>query len=279
MNKLFVLVTSLLLILVVGFSETMFTQAKSGSAAPLLETPTPPDVSASSLLSPDIVGGEEAAPGAWPWQVALIDPDKMTSESNFYNAQFCGGSLIGRRWVLTAAHCMFYRDGTLRQRDDLQVVAGIYDLASAPGSLGNQQLNVSQIIVHEDYNRNTTNNDIALLRLSTNASIENTNNSSVQLIALVNSDVGDLQGIYATVTGWGNRQAQSVTWPWTIFNTNDYPKTLHQLVNIPIISNHTCSTALGIGFNATTMLCAGDLQGGRDSCQGDSGGPLIIPNS
>ena len=43
-----------------------------------------------------IVGGVEATPNQWPWQVALFVDD----------AWFCGGSLISENWVLTAAHCV-----------------------------------------------------------------------------------------------------------------------------------------------------------------------------
>ncbi|EDO26255.1 predicted protein, partial [Nematostella vectensis] len=42
-----------------------------------------------------IVGGEETVPGAWPWQAALV----------FNGSQVCGGTLISRGWVVTAAHC------------------------------------------------------------------------------------------------------------------------------------------------------------------------------
>ena len=43
-----------------------------------------------------IIGGTDAAPGAWPWQAALF------KDHNFN----CGGSLIDPSWVLTAAHCI-----------------------------------------------------------------------------------------------------------------------------------------------------------------------------
>ena len=43
-----------------------------------------------------VVGGTEAS-GRWPWQVALVS--KTTKEP------FCGGTLIGREHVVSAAHC------------------------------------------------------------------------------------------------------------------------------------------------------------------------------
>lgn len=44
-----------------------------------------------------VVGGEDADPAEWCWQVALI---------NSLNQYLCGGALIGTQWVLTAAHCV-----------------------------------------------------------------------------------------------------------------------------------------------------------------------------
>ena len=46
-------------------------------------------------FSARVVNGNNAAPNSWPWQVSL----------RFNNNHFCGGSLIGKDLVLTAAHC------------------------------------------------------------------------------------------------------------------------------------------------------------------------------
>lgn len=49
----------------------------------------------SAAPSTRIVGGTEAANGAWPWQVSL----------QIQGQHVCGGSIIGRQWILSAAHC------------------------------------------------------------------------------------------------------------------------------------------------------------------------------
>ena len=48
--------------------------------------------------TPRIVGGIDAVPGSWPWQVLLDD-------KNYPGPQWCGGSILTEYWILTAAHC------------------------------------------------------------------------------------------------------------------------------------------------------------------------------
>lgn len=51
-----------------------------------------------------IVGGTEAPINSWPWQAML----RSTSP----DYQFCGGTLVRREWVVTAAHCVEGNDNT-----------------------------------------------------------------------------------------------------------------------------------------------------------------------
>ncbi|MBP6785999.1 MAG: trypsin-like serine protease [Candidatus Promineofilum sp.] len=203
--------------------------------------------------TPTIVGGQEADPGEWPWQVALVskgvDPEY---------GQFCGGALISDRWVLTAAHCV-----DTATTDDLDIVAGIHDLVTVDA--GAVRMALSQIVVHPGWNDSNKDNDIALLKLAQPIAERARSGDALPIAysALPPAAVGALVGVDATVTGWGNRSS----------NGQDFPERLHEVV-VPIISNADCLNAYS---NLTdNMVCAGLSQGGKDSCQGDSGGPLVV---
>ncbi|CAG7828932.1 unnamed protein product, partial [Allacma fusca] len=68
-----------------------------------------------------------------------------------------------------------------------------------------------------------------------------------------------------TVAGWGYNGTHSGV------RTNE----LHKLT-IPILSHEDCVQTLHFNNIKPNMLCAGDLNGGRDACYSDSGGPLIV---
>lgn len=212
-------------------------------------SPPPPAV-------PNIVGGEDALPGDWPWQVALVNSGAV----DLYNNQFCGGSLIHPYWVLTAAHCV---EGVTPAMID--IVAGIQNLATPEA--GFQQRTLTTITMHPDYDPVTADNDIALLRLTEPVTLGPTAGGlEVATIALPAADVGNLTGENATITGWGNTLAQPEPGGYS------FPAQLQQ-VEVPIVSNVACNASYN-GDITDNMLCAGLYEGGKDSCQGDSGGPL-----
>ncbi|KAK2832200.1 hypothetical protein Q7C36_015662 [Tachysurus vachellii] len=189
---------------------------------------------------PRIVGGKEAWPHSWPWQVALT----------FADMPACGGAIISEHWIITACHC-FRR----YSKESLwTVMAGKHDLENQTESC-QQTSKVAKIINHEDYNSITKHHDIALLKLQTPLVF----NECVRPIPVWSGELPSLKR--CTVTGWGS-------------TTESGPRaTKLQEVNITIVEPDACVQFYG-GVIRSSMMCAGEATGGLDACQGDSGSPL-----
>mgnify|MGYP001791828258 CR=1 FL=1 len=192
-----------------------------------------------------ITGGGDAVISDFPWQVYFISGSFR-----------CGGSIIGDKWILTAAHCT---------HDDLGNPIPTISMSVKVGSslISGQTYNVSQVIVNEGYDHNTLLNDIALLKLTVPI-----NNINARPIKLVTSD--DVingatdPGVLSTVTGWGYTQVTPITLPTSL-----------QKVKLPLITIAQASTVWGT--IPKTDIMAGLLNGNRDACNGDSGGPMVVP--
>jgi trypsin len=203
---------------------------------------------------PEIVGGNTAAAGKWPWQVGLV----QASISNNFDAQFCGGTLVDEFFVVTAAHCITESNGSVTPKAQIRVLTGTQSLAA-----GGTRRVVDQIVRHPNYNDDTTDFDIAVIKLRTAAP-----GKKARLLTAGQEAELAATGDRAYVTGWGS-----------LTGGNSFPNELQE-VNVPIASRTNCNDGNSYGGLITTrMICAGVSAGGRDSCQGDSGGPLVVRDS
>jgi len=195
-------------------------------------------------VSPWVVGGIEAVRGSLPWQVSV---------QMYYGFHFCGGTIIDKQWILTAAHC--FSDGS----DGVVIVAGEHNLGLTEGS--EQKIQVKKAFVHPAYNDRTTENDICLLKLTSELNFDDyAQPACVAELAKEGADYAE--GEWVTISGWGStRQARG-------------PQRL-QVATVPMISDKNCKNAYP-GSISNSMFCAGKLNvGGVDTCQGDSGGPVV----
>ncbi|KAG1967444.1 transmembrane protease serine [Pimephales promelas] len=205
------------------------------------------DVCGQAPLNTKIVGGQNAVVGSWPWQASL---HRISTASHF-----CGGSLINKDWVLSAAHC--FRSITA---SNVKIYLGRQlQSGSNPFELSKT---VTQIIPHPNYSPTTQNNDIALLQLSSSVTFS----AYIRPVCLAAADSVFAAGTESWVSGWGKLNSGDTSIPNTL-----------QEVQIPIVSNIVCNAAYR-GSITSNMLCAGVNEGGKDSCQGDSGGPLVSKN-
>lgn len=269
-----------------GMNASPFAFAQSGKKAEHMKAAAAADGGGK------VIGGQEAADGAWPWQVALmINGAPQTPEG-----QFCGGSMLLDRWVLTAAHCVHMQDDQGwfdLAPQQINIFVGSNTLAPGQGDL----VPVEKIIKHPNYVGWEFDNDIAVIKL---ARAPNARYSTIKVPDQEFGDMLDQPGVTTIVTGWG------------LTDGGGRPETLRQ-AEIQMLDRDLCNQAMlearadeavkGFGYavNAfgikeddayalwdelvakapipmsANMLCSGTYEGGKTACSGDSGGPLVVP--
>uniref|UniRef100_A0A914V6H3 limulus clotting factor C n=2 Tax=Plectus sambesii TaxID=2011161 RepID=A0A914V6H3_9BILA len=233
------------LAVVVFFAASAAAQQQCG------QTPVPPNLG-SKEGNEEIVGGTNAQPYSWPWQVVWC-------KSGWFGCSLeCGGSVIDNGWVVTAGHCVY---GSTNSPSSFRVKVGVYSEDSSSES-GEQVLEVQAIHLHPKYQANPDPQwDIALIELKTQVAYTN----HIQPVCLPSKDsTVVVEPNSAWVTGWG-----------TTTEDGSISKTLRQ-VKVPFVNPPTCEIDYPHTINEEVMICAG--QKNLDTCQGDSGGPLVVQN-
>ncbi|KAG8232595.1 hypothetical protein J437_LFUL013134, partial [Ladona fulva] len=201
----------------------------------------------TNVISKRIVGGSEARFGEFPWQAHIRIAGYQ-----------CGGVLVGKAHVATAAHCV--HRARLR---DITVYLGEYDTQNTgrySEPLPGEARRVIKKVIHPDFQYRVTQPDrfdLALLRLSRPVSFR------ANILPICLPSVGQdltFRGRLGVVAGWGKTDTSYAT--------------------VPILKDDEClrwhrSKNIRLQLHSE-MFCAGHRDGHSDACLGDSGGPLVV---
>ncbi|XP_058453057.1 uncharacterized protein LOC131431393 [Malaya genurostris] len=202
--------------------------------------------------------GNQSRLGEWPWHVGLFH--RMNRASPSYA---CGGTILTKNCVITAAHCT-YPQSRVRPlfASEILVRAGIANIQQLEHSL--QQFSVAEILRHEEYNTDSLESDIALLKLA--GSFEFTDYVK-RICYWIGGDGEELIiGKNGMIVGWGKDENEAL------------PDILQHAI-MPIVSRKNCRDSDPVYYPKflydRKTFCAG-YRNGTSAGLGDSGGGLYI---
>ncbi|KAL4656609.1 granzyme B-like [Arapaima gigas] len=190
-----------------------------------------------------IIGGKESKAHSRPYMTSLQDPP---------GSHFCGGFLIRKDFVLTAAHC-------LKISKNILAVLGTNNLKKKEKS--KQSIPVQKCYQHPDFWKNNFDFDVMLCKLQNNATL----NKNVQPIELPKQGENISDGTQCLVSGWGRKKPKSPA-----------ASSLRE-VSLKIQNSGECAEIWRSHFVPERMICT-HFSGKKGICQGDSGGPLVCEN-
>ncbi|XP_075461963.1 proproteinase E-like [Ascaphus truei] len=193
-----------------------------------------------------VVNGKDARPYSWPWQVSL----QYQMGGGFQHS--CGGSLISPNWVLTAGHCISYKQS-------YRIVLGEYDRNVEEGAEQYIPVNSKDIFVHPKWDMacGFCGYDIALIKLSNDVQL----NDKVEVGYLPPAGQLLSNDYPCYISGWGR------------LDTEGPLATILQQALLPVVDHAYCTQEDWWGsIIKESMLCAGGYN--KAACNSDSGGPL-----
>jgi endopeptidase E len=202
-----------------------------------------------------IVGGSPA--GALKTSMVYIS-------KHSFEHQFCGGVIIHRGWIMTAAHCLRDYCGKTDPSELNQLVIKIGKTSKENFIYDDDELTYRAIAVHcHEQNCKAEGspriNDIALVRVNRPMKMSH----AIDIAQLPKAFDEPVLSKDCIMLGWGDTKGTG------------YSNVLKE-VRIPLISNEQCNDERWRSCGVRScMLCAGKEN--ASPCSGDSGGPLFCP--
>ncbi|XP_006835580.1 PREDICTED: cathepsin G [Chrysochloris asiatica] len=190
----------------------------------------------------EIIGGREARPHSHPYMAYLQiqTPNGLST---------CGGFLVRKDFVLTAAHCL---------GSPINVILGAHNIQTTERS--QQRIPVLRAIPHPQYNPQTNLNDIMLLQLGNRTRL----NRFIRPVALPQTRATLRPGTLCTAAGWGLVSLNRRT-------------SLLQDVRLRVQRDQECSRRFR-RYSGQLQICVGNPRERKSVFLGDSGGPLVCNN-